>query len=194
MAPISKKRHILEMSEYSSGMSNSFSDSDSNQGNYSEGSMSGQMSMMDASGRQYARVNRVILDKDSDEYRKRRERNNLAVKKSRTKSKLKSMQTMERVNLLKAENVHLKSRVDILSKELRLLKEIFVAHASNAHGTEITEFDLKLLTSADILEVPYSPSEPMSPAMSHHHLAPHHASPLSHHHFSRGPYDSDDDY
>ena len=33
--------------------------------------------------RQFARVNRVILDKNSDEYRKRRERNNLAVKKSR---------------------------------------------------------------------------------------------------------------
>ena len=32
---------------------------------------------------QYARVNRVILDKSSDEYRKRRERNNIAVKKSR---------------------------------------------------------------------------------------------------------------
>lgn len=32
---------------------------------------------------QYARVNRVVLDKNSDEYRKRRERNNIAVKKSR---------------------------------------------------------------------------------------------------------------
>ena len=34
-------------------------------------------------GTQFARVNRVVLDKASDEYRKRRERNNIAVKKSR---------------------------------------------------------------------------------------------------------------
>lgn len=32
-------------------------------------------------GKQYAKVNRVVLDKNSDEYRRRRERNNLAVKK-----------------------------------------------------------------------------------------------------------------
>jgi hypothetical protein len=38
-------------------------------------------------GTQFARVNRVVLDKASEEYRKRRERNNIAVKKSRWVSK-----------------------------------------------------------------------------------------------------------
>lgn len=164
MAPISKKRAILgiiddyktdhyKADDYTSAMSNSCSDSESNSGSYPESPGDGDGMSLD--GRQFARVNRVILDKNSDEYRKRRERNNLAVKKSRTKSKLKSIQTAERVNLLKQENHHLAQKVEILSKELRLLKEIFVAHASNAHGTEITEFDLKLLISSDILDVPY---------------------------------------
>ena len=36
---------------------------------------------LDAMSKQYAKVNRVVLDKNSDEYRRRRERNNLAVKK-----------------------------------------------------------------------------------------------------------------
>lgn len=160
MAPISKKRAILGMhDDYTSAMSNSCSDSESNVGSYPESP--GDLNSLD--GRQFARVNRVILDKNSDEYRKRRERNNLAVKKSRTKSKLKSIQTQERVNQLKAENQHLQQKIDILSKELRLLKEIFVAHASNAHGTEITERDLKLLISSDILDVPYHEVPTMRP-------------------------------
>lgn len=155
MAPISKKRAILGIvDDYtSSAMSNSCSDSESNIGSYPESPPGSDMMSLD--GRQFARVNRVILDKNSDEYRKRRERNNLAVKKSRTKSKLKSIQTIERVNQLKAENQHLQQKIDILSKELRLLKEIFVAHASTAHGTEITELDLKLLIGSDLLDVPY---------------------------------------
>jgi len=104
---------------------------------------------------QFARVNRVILDKNSDEYRKRRERNNIAVKKSRTKSKIKTMETLHKVNILKAENDFLVRKVQILTRELKLLKDIFVAHASNAHGTKITEYDLKLLTGADLMDVPF---------------------------------------
>jgi len=104
---------------------------------------------------QFARVNRVILDKNSDEYRKRRERNNIAVKKSRTKSKIRTMETLQKVNILKAENDFLVRKVEILTRELKLLKDIFVAHASNAHGTKITEYDLKLLTGADLMDVPF---------------------------------------
>lgn len=64
----------------------------------------------------------------------------------RTKSKIKTIQTLQQVNLLKAENDFLSRKVDILSRELRVLKDIFMSHASNAHGTRITEYDLKLLT------------------------------------------------
>lgn len=72
----------------------------------------------------------------------------------RTKSKLKSVETMQKVNLLKAENDYLSRKVDSLSRELSLLKEIFMAHASNAHGTQITEYDLKLLTGSEMFDVP----------------------------------------
>ncbi|RWS29982.1 neuralized-like protein 2 [Leptotrombidium deliense] len=140
MAPISKKRMALEMSNSSNSSLGDFSDVESRYGD---------------SRRQFAKVNRIILDKESDEYRRRRERNNLAVKKSRTKSKMKTIQTLERVNQLKAENDELQQKIEILSKELRLLKDLFMAHASNAHGTEITEVDLKFLTSSETLqEVP----------------------------------------
>ncbi|RWS21791.1 CCAAT/enhancer-binding protein gamma-like protein [Leptotrombidium deliense] len=102
--------------------------------------------------RHYAKVNRLILDKQSEEYRRRRERNNLAVKKSRNQSKIKTTQTMERVNRMKAENDELQQRIEILSKELTLLKDLFLAHASNAHGDEKPEMDLKFLTSPQTLQ------------------------------------------
>nr|XP_023419724.1 CCAAT/enhancer-binding protein gamma [Cavia porcellus] len=41
------------------------------------------------------------MDRNSDEYRQRRERNNMAVKKSRLKSKQKAQDTLQRVNQLK---------------------------------------------------------------------------------------------
>ena len=76
---------------------------------------------------------------------------------NRTKSKIKTMETVQKVNLLKAENDFLQRKVDILSRELRLLKEIFMAHASSAHGTQITEYDLKLLTGTDVMDIPIVP-------------------------------------
>jgi CCAAT/enhancer binding protein (C/EBP) gamma len=44
------------------------------------------------------------LEKGSDEYLKRRERNNLAVKKSREKSRQKAKETMDQVDKLRKEN------------------------------------------------------------------------------------------
>lgn len=141
----------MEMSNSSASSLNGYS-SDSNQGS-SELNFSGNSDRQE--NRRYAKVNRIVLDKESDEYRRRRERNNLAVKKSRNKSKIKTIQTLERVNQLKAENDELVQKIEILSKELRLLKDLFMAHASNAHGTEITEVDLQFLTSPEALqEVP----------------------------------------
>ncbi|RWS19730.1 CCAAT/enhancer-binding protein gamma-like protein [Leptotrombidium deliense] len=98
--------------------------------------------------RQFAKVNRMVFDKESEEYRKRRERNNLAVKKSRSKTKEKTSQTMVRVDRLKAENEELHQRIEILSKELSLLKDLFMAHTGNAHGNENNEVNLKFLTSS----------------------------------------------
>lgn len=72
---------------------------------------------------------KYLYDKESDEYKKRRERNNIAVRKSRDKSRQKAQETMARVNELKSENAQLEQKVTILSKELSLLKDLFLAHA-----------------------------------------------------------------
>lgn len=85
------------------------------------------------------------MDKDSDEYRKRRERNNLAVKKSRSKTKLKTQQTVERVNQLREENEMLEAKIQILTKELSFLKDLFLAHAGAAHGQNLTDSELSYL-------------------------------------------------
>ncbi len=70
-------------------------------------------------------------DKNSDEYRQRRERNNLAVKKSRMRSKQKAQDTQQRVNELKEENERLEAKIKLLSKELSVLKDLFLEHAHN---------------------------------------------------------------
>ncbi|GFR23056.1 hypothetical protein TNCT_676742 [Trichonephila clavata] len=85
------------------------------------------------------------MDKDSDEYKKRRERNNLAVKKSRSKTKLKTQQTVERVNQLREENEMLEAKIKILTKELSFLKDLFLAHAGSAHGQNLTDAELSYL-------------------------------------------------
>lgn len=76
---------------------------------------------------------------DSDDYRKRRDRNNLAVKRSRVKSKQKTQETVNRVNELRNENSVLEEKVKTLTKELSFLKELFLAHASN--NVDPTKFE-----------------------------------------------------
>lgn len=75
---------------------------------------------------EFARVNRVMLSKKSDEYRQRRERNNAAVKKSRHKSKQRTIETQKRVEQLKNENTCLERKLETLSQEFALMKDIFV--------------------------------------------------------------------
>ena len=64
------------------------------------------------------------VDKASDEYKKRRERNNIAVRKSREKAKVRSRETEKKVSELARENDGLRKRVDMLSKELNVLKSL----------------------------------------------------------------------
>lgn len=78
-----------------------------------------------------SKMKKPAADKDSDEYRQRRERNNLAVKKSRMRSKQKAMDTQQRVNELKEENERLEAKIKLLSKELSVLKDLFLEHAHN---------------------------------------------------------------
>ncbi|EDO41258.1 predicted protein, partial [Nematostella vectensis] len=65
------------------------------------------------------------MDKHSEEYRQKRERNNVAVRKSRFKSKQKFIETQSRVEELTEENERLHSRIDIITKELNALRSLF---------------------------------------------------------------------
>lgn len=85
-------------------------------------------------------------DGDSDEYRRKRDRNNLAVKRSRVKSKQKTQETLTRVNQLRNENSVLEEKVRTLTKELGFLKELFLAHASNkTDDSKFKDVDLEKL-------------------------------------------------
>ncbi|GFQ66076.1 hypothetical protein TNCT_374871 [Trichonephila clavata] len=64
------------------------------------------------------------VDKNSDEYRRRRERNNIAVRKSREKAKIRSRETERKVSELVRENDYLRKRVELLTKELNVLKNL----------------------------------------------------------------------
>ncbi|KAH9394575.1 hypothetical protein TYRP_004630 [Tyrophagus putrescentiae] len=64
------------------------------------------------------------VDKGSDEYKKRRERNNIAVRKSREKAKVRSRETEKKVSELARENDQLRKKVDSLCKELNVLKSL----------------------------------------------------------------------
>nr|XP_033770749.1 CCAAT/enhancer-binding protein beta [Geotrypetes seraphini] len=65
------------------------------------------------------------VDKQSDEYKIRRERNNIAVRKSRDKAKIRNMETQHKVLELTAENERLQKKVDQLSRELSTLRNLF---------------------------------------------------------------------
>ncbi len=66
-----------------------------------------------------------IPDKATPEYRQKRDRNNVAVRKSRQKSKLRVVETEKRVSELEEENSRLQSKIALLSKELNVLKSLF---------------------------------------------------------------------
>lgn len=85
-------------------------------------------------------------DEDDEDYRRRRDRNNQAVKRSRVKSKLRTQQTLERVNQLKTENELLEEKIKMLNKELGFLKDLFLAHAgSSQHSAKFQDIDLNTL-------------------------------------------------
>lgn len=70
------------------------------------------------------------MDKDSDEYRRRRQLNNIAVKKSREKAKAESRLIAQRVTVLAADKERLERRVELLSKEVQILHGLFAKMSS----------------------------------------------------------------
>lgn len=134
---------------------------------FSSSSFSGSDSNMGSDSKQFARVNRVVLDKNSDEYKKRRERNNLAVKKSRNKSKIRTQQTLERVNQLKQENEMLETKIKILTKELNFLKDLFLAHAGTAHNGQLPDIDMTFLQNNPLPDTNHEVPDANGLQMSH---------------------------
>ncbi|KAM6900267.1 CCAAT/enhancer binding protein (C/EBP) 1 [Xenentodon cancila] len=71
-----------------------------------------------------APVTKRSISKDSAEYRIRRERNNIAVRKSRDKARRRILLTQQRALQLQEENQKLQMRIGQLTQELDTLKHI----------------------------------------------------------------------
>lgn len=84
------------------------------------------------------------IDKGTDEYRRRRERNNIAVRKSREKAKVRSREVEEKVKTLLREKDALLKRLEAVSGELSLHKQMYV-HLINLNHPEITELCRSML-------------------------------------------------
>ncbi|XP_070709241.1 CCAAT/enhancer binding protein (C/EBP) 1 [Pempheris klunzingeri] len=81
-----------------------------------------------------APVNKRSISKDSAEYRQRRERNNVAVRKSRDKARRRILLTQQRAMQLQDENQKLQMRIGQLTQELDTLKHILSQR--HLHGAE----------------------------------------------------------
>ena len=70
---------------------------------------------------------------DVHEYREKRDRNNVAVRKSREKSRLKRDATLERVGQLRTENEQLERRVKLLNDEMAELQKLLGKSVNKDH-------------------------------------------------------------
>lgn len=80
------------------------------------------------------------VEKGTQEYVEKRARNNVAVRKSRAKAKEKQKETEGRVRSLVEQNEQLQKKVDLLTKELTVLKGLFMNI-----GTAIPDEFLKMI-------------------------------------------------
>lgn len=78
-----------------------------------------------------------------DDYVKKRERNNIAVRKSRMKAKERIEETRKRVVDLAKENEELRNKVSLLQKELNVLRSLF----ANGGITVPSEINVQFTTS-----------------------------------------------
>lgn len=91
------------------------------------------------------------VDKGTDEYRRRRERNNIAVRKSREKAKVRSREVEEKVKALLKEKDALVRRLEEMSNEVHLHKQIYMhlmSH-SNPEIKQICSSVLNLVNMSD---------------------------------------------
>jgi septal ring factor EnvC (AmiA/AmiB activator) len=97
-------------------------------------------SSSDSNVKRFPRINRKILDKDSEEYKRRRKLNNESVKKSREKSRAKFKKTQEEIEKLREENKKLEDKVKTSEQELKFLKDLCYSKTGN---TEINALDFR---------------------------------------------------
>lgn len=64
------------------------------------------------------------LGKGLDDYRRRRERNNIAVRKSRERAKKRFLDIEMKLTELNRENITLRRKVDLLTREMVVLKSL----------------------------------------------------------------------
>lgn len=89
---------------------------------------------------------KVTVSKGTDEYLRKRARNNEAVRKSRVKSRLRIEDTQNRVDLLAQENSDLKTKVTLLTKELNVLRSLFANGSVTLPGNVSIENTLEVKT------------------------------------------------
>uniref|UniRef100_A0AAG5DP16 BZIP domain-containing protein n=1 Tax=Anopheles atroparvus TaxID=41427 RepID=A0AAG5DP16_ANOAO len=78
------------------------------------------------------------VDKGTDEYRRRRERNNIAVRKSREKAKVRSREVEEKVKTLLKEKDVLIRKIEEKNNEIALYKQLYM-HLMNHSNPEINQ-------------------------------------------------------
>ncbi|XP_075069594.1 CCAAT/enhancer-binding protein delta [Mixophyes fleayi] len=71
------------------------------------------------------RMSKKNVDRFSPEYRQRRERNNIAVRKSRDKAKKRNVDMQQKLLELSSENEKLHKRIDLLTRDLSNLRHFF---------------------------------------------------------------------
>lgn len=82
-------------------------------------------------------------EKDGDEaYRLKRDRNNLAVKKSREKSRQKARETGEKITQLRQENEDLEHQVKNLTNELAMLKNTLLRQVGGSIRKNSQKFSI----------------------------------------------------
>lgn len=144
----SSQEAALDLSSQSSVLSSASSAS-------SSGSQSptSSVSSLDGSQKSFAKFNRSMVSKLSDEYKEKRARNNEAVKKSREKSRLKLESTLANINQLSETNQRLMRDVDILTKECKLIRCMYQSHLRHAHNIILADDELITKEDADRLNI-----------------------------------------
>uniref|UniRef100_A0A672LCY1 CCAAT/enhancer-binding protein n=2 Tax=Sinocyclocheilus grahami TaxID=75366 RepID=A0A672LCY1_SINGR len=75
------------------------------------------------------------VDRHSQEYRQRRERNNIAVRKSRDKAKHRNLEMQQKMLEMSADNERLHKTIDRLTRELSSLRNFFKHMPDTSFGT-----------------------------------------------------------